>query len=307
MFRFFCFCIGLLFSFATSANSVGIVDIEIGSSPKEKTVIFGSDGRVYEAETSNTALINKLKFAKTHKLEVKLQLTPELSTKIIEIRTEQREEIFHIELSSTELDSSLIKGKNFFTNAKRVSTQARLVNTYITDFESEEEVEELFQTQNNFMRFRSECYNRAHIWAWELNKKKYKGKKIQTGKMWIFYTSSYIRRYRFKWWFHIAPYVTVNGQVKILDRTFMDRPHHPNDWVDNLAPSSIRCQEVYKYSSYKDNEQSGNCYFIKSSLYYWQPWQIESAETQNQERSGWVDYELKKAYKDGLGWRSRVP
>jgi hypothetical protein len=296
---------GFLISVTVSARVVGVLNIETSTSHGELSSVYASDGRIYDVDSNRTKLIHQLQFAMEHDLEVKLDLLP-INEKL-NILLNKRNEIVRATISARTADRSLVMGKKFSDRTKSITGLADLQNSYVTDFKSEEGVDNLFKTQKKNMRFRSQCYNRAHVWAWELNKKTYAGKKIQTGKMWVFYSRHFIRKYRFKWWFHIAPYVTVNKKVRIIDRTFMKSPVSPDQWLDNLSDIHLRCKEVYKYSSYKDHQDQANCFFIKSSVFYWQPWQIESVETQNQEKAKWVEYEIKKAYRNAFGRFSKIP
>lgn len=306
-----CFLMIILFSinvFATeNIYSIGIVDIEPIN--KEYSAVYASDGRIYDVSNTNQKLINNLHFALVNHLEVKVDFGR--YTKLIEkIDGEEREEIFEIELSSTETERSLLKNKSFYKSLnleKEKIEAASLQNTYVTDIKKLGDLEEIFERQRRQFRSRSQCYNRAHVWSWELNKVYYDGKRIQPGKMWIFYSRNYIRKHDFKWWFHVAPYLTVNNEIKIIDRTFLKKPTSENDWVNHLSRVNISCSEVKNYSSYREEYIPADCYFIKTSQFYWQPWQINAAEKENQERGEWNVYELKRAYRNGVGWFADVP
>ena len=136
----------------------------------------------------------------------------------------------------------------------------------------------MFATMRRGIRNRSQCYNRAHVWAWELNKKVYNDRKIQVGKIWLFFTRKYIREYRYKWWFHVSPFVDVNSELRVMDRKFTKGPLPEKTWTDIFIYSKQRCTEVYKYSDYRDHQFATHCYVIKSSLYYWQPYQVDNVE-----------------------------
>ena len=126
------------------------------------------------------------------------------------------------------------------------------------------------------MTFYSQCYNRAHVWSWELYKKYHNGRRIQTGKMWVFFTRKYINAYDGKWWFHIAPYLTHRAEIKMMDRTFFKSPTSVKKWTDKFVLSGAKCPRISKYSQFDSQSSYEHCYTISSSVFYWQPWQVES-------------------------------
>ena len=71
--------------------------------------------------------------------------------------------------------------------------------------------------------------------------------------------------------------------------------------------SKQACPVVYNYTDYSQNQYSSDCYVMKSSVFYWQPWQLENVEKRNQSRQGWNRYEVKKAYRNAIGWFAKVP
>ena len=87
----------------------------------------------------------------------------------------------------------------------------------------------------------------------------------------------------------------------------MKEPVDQKTWTDKFIKSQETCMEVNRYSNYSKNQQERDCYIIKTSLFYWQPFQIENLETKNEQRKSWQKYELKKAYRNAKGWFSRVP
>lgn len=283
---------------------LGILNIDFSGS-SEPALVYASDGVIYEVDSNNKSLLAQLEFAKNQQLEVDLEITDngEL-TDTLEIR----DEILGLTPLNNKTYSALMSDPKFFGNIKNGGPTPELMNEKVTDFDSLEDATEYFKTQRTDTKRRSQCYNRAHVWAWELLKRQYKGEKIHVGKLWIFWSKFYTRKYRFKWWFHIAPFVTVKGDLKVMDRSFMKAPIDTQEWVDNLVKVKITCKEVYKYSSYRQHQDTADCFFIKSSVYYWQPFQIENLEKEGPERNKWVDGEIIRAYKNAISrWIRRVP
>jgi len=165
-----------------------------------------------------------------------------------------------------------------------------------TVLESKTNAENIFSTMRKKSRWRSQCYNRAHIWAFEEFKKN--GTKLR--KNFLFFTNRYIRNYRYKWWFHVAPatFVQVDNEKKeiVLDRTFFDEPVEVNDWTKHFIYSGSSCPTVYKYSDYDNNQNAEDCYLIKTSMYFWQPTDLEEFEKTGQEKSSFIEGEVRRAY-----------
>lgn len=129
----------------------------------------------------------------------------------------------------------------------------------------------------------SQCYNRAHIWTYEA----FNRTGIKSNKLFLFFTSRYIRNYRYHWWFHVAPMVYVDGSAqsswRVLDRRYTAGPLSTKTWTNIFMKNRATCPVVYRYSSYRNHQQSKDCYLIPTSMYFWQPRDIE-----RQERTGYV-------------------
>lgn len=291
-----------LLSASTFANTtVGIVEIEAPNEASDSYAIFGSDGRIYNIDASNTELVENAYKA----LEVKEAVEVELSLHIeSEELLELRNEILDINFINLELDSTIT---NQIDASKFLFDYAELENDYVTNFTDSYSQTRVFEGQRRDTKSKSQCYNRAHVWSWEMRRFSDAGRRVQPGKVWLFFTRKYIRNYNYKWWFHIAPYTKLNGEVRVMDRSYSRGPEALQNWTNHFIGSNQRCPIVGKYSDYRNYQNSSDCYVIKTSVHYWQPWQIENAETKNQSQDAWNSYELKKAYKNAIGWRSRVP
>ena len=262
-------------------------------------VLFAGDGQIYRLHAEQD-IADALR-AKELGLMVELKLDDTYDTSEI---LGQRNNILGIRLSSQAAMKSLYEQEA--SNQKNYSPED-LMSSYISDFDSEYQVNSLFQSLNGNMKRKSQCYNRAHVWSYELYRTRYAGNRVQTGKMWLFFTRKYIREYRYKWWFHIAPYLTVNGQPRVIDRTYTNGPIAERAWTNIFMQNDASCLSVDRYTDYENNQYAAYCYTIKTSVFYWQPWQIEGLEKNGQVRNQWQSYEVKKAYKNAFGWRARVP
>jgi len=142
----------------------------------------------------------------------------------------------------------------------------------------------------------SQCFNRAHVWTYEWFTKN----QIKSNKTWVFFTRRYIRKFKFEWWFHVAPSVAVseNGVVKekIMDVKYARGPIDIKRWTDKFLLDDANCPMVSTYSDYANYPESGSCYTMRTSMYYFQPFDIESKEIWGTIRADWIDADVKSAY-----------
>lgn len=142
----------------------------------------------------------------------------------------------------------------------------------------------------------SQCFNRAHIWSYEWFNKH----GINSNKTWLFFTRRYIRKFKFEWWFHVSPSVTIleNGikKEKIMDVKYGRSPLNLKMWTDIFMRDDANCPKVETYSDYANFPESGSCYTMRTSMFYYQPVDIESKETWGTAKTNWYDIEVKQAY-----------
>ena len=270
---------------------------------QDRYLVYAGNGSIYEVVDKEE--IEKAMQALKIKTEAKLFTDETGETSDI---IGARNQVLKVELTTSEWDTPT---RNLYTKSD-VDPDADydptdLMTTYVTDVKDFNQINQLFSTMRSRLRSRSQCYNRAHVWAWELHRNYIDGKRIQVGKMWLFFTRKYIREYNYKWWFHVAPYVDNNGEPVVIDRTFTNGPLTKQVWTDIFMNNRAVCKDVQRYSDYEDNQNSEYCYTIKTSQYYWQPWHIENLEDKGEVRTEWESYPLKKAYRNAIGWRARVP
>lgn len=144
-----------------------------------------------------------------------------------------------------------------------------------------------------------ECYNRAHIWAYEEHRKK--GTNLM--KVFMFFTERYIRRYNFKWWFHVTPMVywgSLNSP-RTLDRKYTSGPRQTKVWSDVFIKTKRACKRVKKFDDYFLNQRTQDCYHIHTSMYYVIPRDIEKRDLTGLEKVEFNDREIRRAYKNGFG------
>ena len=154
----------------------------------------------------------------------------------------------------------------------------------------------IFARMNRRWQNDSQCYNRAHVWAVE----EFNRTKLNSIKLFLFFTNRYIRNYRYKWWFHVSPMVLVQegGFVteKVLDRRFTRSPLAIKNWTRNFIYSGRTCPVINKYSEYRYNQQVEDCYLIPVTMYFWQPRDIDRFERMGLEKKSFIKSEVDWAY-----------
>jgi hypothetical protein len=165
-----------------------------------------------------------------------------------------------------------------------------------TNLGSIDEANSIFVRMNRRYQGASQCYNRAHIWAYE----EFQRTQLRSVKLFMFFTRSYIRRYRYQWWFHVTPMTYVNGLAMTLDRTFMKRAVEIKTWTDNFIYSKRNCPIISKYSYYRNNQESEHCYLHPASMYFWQPRDLENNETSGYEKKQFIRSEVNWAYREAF-------
>jgi hypothetical protein len=142
----------------------------------------------------------------------------------------------------------------------------------------------------------SQCHNRAHVWAYE----EFKEHQVQSHKSFVFFTTPYIRRHNFVWWFHVAPMVQAGGEPLVLDYRYAHGPVSVRQWTDLFVHSGKACAEVQRYSEIDFNSTEVDCYVIHSSMYYWQPWHLKLLDEAGVERQSFSEADIRDAYREAF-------
>ncbi len=163
---------------------------------------------------------------------------------------------------------------------------------------SEANIINLFNSMRKDSAKRSQCHNRAHVWAYEL-KQKFNLKSL---KRFMFYTRRYIREYHYKWWYHVAPSTLLDKEStveeRVLDPRFTMGPLKLNEWASLFMRKGMSCPEIKNYSEYFNNQETNYCYLHKTSMYYVQPLDLDRLERYGEEKATWIDNEVKRAYRN---------
>ena len=123
-------------------------------------------------------------------------------------------------------------------------------------------------------------------------------------KIFVLFTASYIDRVRFKWWFHVAPMLTVNegGKIerRVLDYMFAHRPLTVREWTNQLVFSKRPCLPTTRFSEYDVNPQTEDCYLMDAPMYDWTPTDLRNQEMQGKYKTEFSQGEIRAAYSEAF-------
>ena len=281
-----CLCF-TLFSISAHAalldSRVMAVDASEGES--EVIVMAEADGRVLRADARDTVMVEALQAAVVSGVTLRFDLG--LKGRINGV----------MQIAQ---DKSLVETANI-----NKAADAAFVPSV---FNTMEDAQAAFNSMSRTYKNKSQCFNRAHVWAYEM----WKNRGISTSKVFIFFTRQYIRKYDFDWWFHVAPYtvVNVNGASveHVLDRRYTAGPRDMRAWTNVFMKNDAFCPEVAKYTDYRNHQREQWCFLIKSNMYYRSPLDLELLERDGRQETGWVNSEIRAARREAFkNWRNFNP
>lgn len=177
--------------------------------------------------------------------------------------------------------------------ASHPDVQNKMLTLEDAEFEptmvSDKDINQIFQNMDPFIRRKSECSDRAHVWAWD----EFERSGTKSEKAFLFLTDAYIRRHRYKWWFHVAPmYTSSSGKKMVLDKQFLDRPVTFTQWKNLLVFSKRDCVTDFRFLDYDAGaDQTQDCYSKSEPMYYYIPGDIAAFENGNG-KTGWSSSEV---------------
>ncbi len=222
------------------------------------------DGRIYETQDSSVAATARQAAQFGQPVELMVQVSSEMM-EVVTIRV----------IETTDGPVSQSKAGN--------RDDVSAVGSYQpTDLKSIEEANQLFDSLPLAFKWHSQCYQRAMTWTYEM----YTYRGINSMKAFLFFTRKFINEYHYKWWFHVTPFVYVNGVEYTLDPTFTDKPLQMQDWTNDFMIGNPVCPEIAKYSDYSNHEFDQYCYLRKVPMYYYQPADIEREDNAGTQLQG---------------------
>lgn len=249
--------------------------IESNQPSREHQVLSTFDGRVYDLSRAQTGLIRKIREAVRHHRAVRLTLTGDevIGVELLTEAAEARYFATHEGASAAELESMGFAETYLPPNTPPYQASVMA---------SMDEAARVFDGMRS-LRWKSQCFQRAHVWALDMSWSGYR-----TMKVFLFFSRKFISEYRYKWWFHVAPFTYVaNGTPTpsevVLDPQFLDNALPMQQWTDHFMGEGglgtpYVCPEVSKYQDYANNPWGAYCYTRKVAMYYYQPIDLEALD-----------------------------
>lgn len=254
--------------------------IETSSNPSEESLVFLKNGRVVKILPQNVSQLD-------------LMANKERSRSWIKVTVNDNREVMSVKSASSPFNKSL---------DMPLMEQEMFVDDYNPSvLPSLDEAKKVFRDHRTPRDGETQCYNRAQVWTYDWRTQR----NLYSTKTWIFFTAKYIRKYNFEWWFHVAPSVRVNidGQIKerVMDMKYARGPLDTKAWSDIFMKDDALCPTVTTYQDHADYPESGTCFLQKSSMYYYQPVDLEILEKFGTEKRAWVASEVVQAYNEAFG------
>lgn len=135
------------------------------------------------------------------------------------------------------------------------------------------QIENLFNSVDSYSDsdLSDNCFSRAHYWsrAFEIEKK------VKSMKVFVLFTPLYRKEHNFQWWYHVAPYVTLDGsegeEKIVLDPSYEEAPLAIKKWVFHFASKASSCRVLKSIYEYQDTASEGGCVVISASMFHYSP------------------------------------
>ena len=250
----------------------------------EVPVMAEGEGRVLWVDARDTALLSALTEAVKQDRTVRVDFHEASGTL-------KGVELLDVVVESVEVANFGYEKENFIPS--------------VLDFNT---AQKIFDAMDGRTKRNSQCFNRAHGWAYDM-KTRYN---VDSMKIFIFFTSRYIREYRYKWWFHVAPMVLVadnNMSVEhVMDVSFTNGPTQMRNWTDYFMQNNAPCASVNTYTEYRQNQEAQHCYLIRANMFYRSPRDLELLDTQGRQELGWNLDEVAEARRQAFkNWDNYNP
>lgn len=259
--------------FAINEITSQVHDIDYGTGPNDQILILLTSGDVVKLHHSREMLNEKFKKSISKKIWYQFSIDKErfITNAKEATPTVEKEEKF--QLDSPESPFNYIP-----TTVKDMETAQR------------------YHNEARYNPKESQCFNRAMVWSYEW----WINHSLKSNKLLIYFSRTYIRKYDFEWWFHIAPYIHVieNGKVveRVMDIKYSSRPLEFQKWANIFLRNDAPCPVITKYSEYADYPYTGDCFFQRTHMYTYQPADLQMYEAWGYEKNNFRMEEVRGAY-----------
>jgi hypothetical protein len=97
--------------------------------------------------------------------------------------------------------------------------------------------------------------------------------------------------------------VAINGEIheRTMDRKYSSGPLPLQKWATIfLRGSGAKCPYVHSYTDHSAYPEAGWCFFQKSSMYYYQPVDLEFLDKYGSVRNSWSEQDVRTAYMEAF-------
>lgn len=248
-----------------------IFSVETPVSPETDFRVMSTvDGRVYKLEASNTEALAVLRMAMSTNRSVELRLVPGNAEFIdsASLLDASREDAFTL----------LNWEKNRANDVARENKENKLRGSeyQASVLDEKRDAQDLFDSVYSYKRgydVDDHCYDRAMYWS----RMFWVEKKVKSMKVFLFFTPKYQRDHKFKWWFHVAPFVYVGDSEReiVIDPTFESEVMTMKAWSLDFADKAKKCEDGDSMKDYRNRGEVADCILIKASMYHYLPDDLE--------------------------------
>ena len=276
------FCFLSLPLFAGTQLTTQIHDIDYGKTVQDEILVFLTSGHVVKVKREDQALLKKFTADKSARRWFDFKMD---------------DDRFITEMNVTESPvPEPQEDEKFFTPMNMTS---EYVPTTIKDMDTAKK----YFKEARYNPKDSQCFNRAMVWSYEWWRKH----SLKSNKILIFFTRTYIRRYNFEWWFHIAPYVHIKDGNKVVERVMDVKygrgPLEFGKWTNLFMRNDAPCPVITKYSEYADYPYTGECYIIRTHMYTYQPADLQMYDSWGYVKEKFNMDEVRGAYLEAFDER----
>lgn len=267
--------------FASTEITTQIHDIDYGQSPKDDVLVLLTSGHVAKLNQSSQFLYQKSVRLEKNKTWFKIRLDDDRYIMDLEpVETTEPVQVRTMEKSASAV------------NFTYVPTTIADMNTATS-----------YHRKARHSPKDSQCFNRGQVWTYEM----WRNHSVKSNKIWIYFSRTYIRRYNFEWWFHIAPLVNVMHEGKVVERVMDSKysrgPLDLQRWSNIFMRNNAVCNVITKFSDYADYPYTGECYYQRSNMYVYQPADLQMNEAWNYTKTNWNMDEVRGAYLEAFDIR----
>lgn len=273
-------------AFQRKQLNADIFRIDSPLNPFDPYLVFThQEGRVYKVSSTNHSTLETLNIAAQEKRSVTFQFDSSQSDYILTAKLNEINE---------NSPASLPFENDQFSNSD-IQLQNNFEPTYLN---SNDELLRLFQSVYSYpysQTGETDCFNRAQYWA-RTYQLQYN---VNSQKIFIFFTSKYIREHNYKWWYHVAPLMLVKawpwgGTEYVMDSTFINTPVSIDRWSRFFAQHASRgCSWGNSIRDYESRKESEDCVLVKAPMYYYFPRDLEP----NYNLRGWRCWDMSNTQK----------